>query len=71
MPADVPETTYFIYYSHGEKPATPCAFSLYFKVTHKFFFIFSFYRLYVIIFLPLYVMILVYANQTDIPSGSC
>ena len=38
MPADVPETTYFIYYSHGEKPATPCAFSLYFKVTHKFFF---------------------------------
>lgn len=32
MPADVPETTYFIYYSHGEKPATPWAFSLYFKV---------------------------------------
>ena len=33
MPPDVQETTYYIYYSHGEKPTTPWSFSLYFKVT--------------------------------------
>ena len=32
MPPDVQETTYFVYYSHGEKPDTPWEFSLYFKV---------------------------------------
>lgn len=32
MPPDVNETTYFVYYSHGETPATPWTFSLHFKV---------------------------------------
>lgn len=32
MPSDVNETTYFVYYSHGQTPVTPWAFSLYFKV---------------------------------------
>ena len=36
MPPDMQETTYFIYYSHGEKPVTPWSFSLYFKVLHLF-----------------------------------
>ena len=37
MPPDVQETTYYIYYSHGEKPTTPWSFSLYFKVSDFFF----------------------------------
>lgn len=32
MPSDVNETTYFVYYSHGETPATPWTFSLHLKV---------------------------------------
>lgn len=32
MPSDVNETTYFVYYSHGETPSTPWAFTLYLKV---------------------------------------
>ena len=36
MPPDIQETTYYIYYSHGEKPTTPWSFSLYFKVSDFF-----------------------------------
>ncbi|KAH3694079.1 endoplasmic reticulum metallopeptidase 1-like isoform X1 [Dreissena polymorpha] len=31
MPADMNETTYFVYYSHGQAPESPWAFSLYLK----------------------------------------